>query len=807
MRYTPCAFLVVLVFAAGPLHAQTAADAAPAPQSSGATGCLKCHAGIEGIRQEGSMMLAQILEQGQDLGDPAGCVVCHGGNPDGTDKNTAHGGTFYPDPGSPWINQQTCGKCHKEHVKIQWQSLMMTEAGKIQGTAWAFGALTGYEHRWGNYDVANPSDKTQRVGTDAYRAYMERLAKIEPQVFVQKHEALPDAPKNLDELPKAPRQAVFTYLRNQCLRCHFAVRGRAKRGDFRGMGCSGCHIPYSNEGLYEGADPSVPHDQPGHCLVHTIQASRDAKVVVHGHQYSGIPVETCTTCHNRGKRIGVSYQGLMESAYTSPFGHGGEGQPGLHTKHYLAMEQDVHYQKGMLCQDCHTTVDVHGDGFLAAANLGVVEIECSDCHGTPDAYPWELPLGYMDEFGSVPQRGPARGTTHNLLKHTLAGTVYPSQDGYLLTARGNPLTNAVRDGDRVIVHTAGGQDIELKPLKTIARDKQLSLRGQVAMQTVTNHMRKMECYTCHTAWAPQCYGCHVKVDYSGGKTSTDWLAGGRKHMRPECRADRGEIQYALMIPGQVTEQRSYMRYEDPPMGVNGEGRVTPIAPGCQVSVTVIGADGKPLLLNHIFRTPAGTEGGGKAGQLSLDMSPIQPHTMTKNARRCESCHLSGKALGYGINSGKSTRPYDKRVFVDLESADGHVLAEKAIPQIESITGLTDDWSRVVTEDGKQLQTVGHHFKGSRPLNNDERTHIARQGICLSCHQEIPDQSLAVNLLHHIAKYTGQTPKSAHQHSALVHKVLLLSGWTQVVAGLGVPLLIIGAGLVWIRRRRRRNHRV
>jgi len=42
-------------------------------------------------------------------------------------------------------------------------------------------------------------------------------------------------------------------------------------------------------------------------------------------------------------------------------------------KHYIAMEQDVHYQKGMICQDCHTSLDVHGDGFLAAANLASVQ--------------------------------------------------------------------------------------------------------------------------------------------------------------------------------------------------------------------------------------------------------------------------------------------------------------------------------------------------------------------------------------------------------------------------------------------------
>ena len=311
--------------------AQTARSAQPDEPNSG---CMACHQGVEPIREEGSEMLARILALGEGMGDPAGCVVCHGGDPQATEEDAAHQtGAFYPDPGSPWINQQTCGPCHAEHVRVQWHSLMMTEAGKIQGTVWAFGSLTGYEHKWGNYNVENPKDRGKRLGSDEYRAYMQRLKTLEPQVFVDRHLRLPDAPTRPSDLVERPELAAFTYLRNQCLRCHHAVKGRQVRGDYRGMGCSSCHIPYGNEGHYEGDDPTIPRDETGHCLVHSIQATREAKVTVHGRQYSGIPVETCTTCHDRGKRIGVSFQGLMEIPYTSPFTEDGGDQPPLHTKH------------------------------------------------------------------------------------------------------------------------------------------------------------------------------------------------------------------------------------------------------------------------------------------------------------------------------------------------------------------------------------------------------------------------------------------------------------------------------------------
>ena len=55
----------------------------------------------------------------------------------------------------------------------------------------------------------------------------------------------------------------------------------------------------------------------GKLLVHTMQGTRKSKVQVGEVHYSGIPTESCNSCHNRGKRIGVSYQGIMEFPYGS----------------------------------------------------------------------------------------------------------------------------------------------------------------------------------------------------------------------------------------------------------------------------------------------------------------------------------------------------------------------------------------------------------------------------------------------------------------------------------------------------------
>lgn len=784
--------------------------------SYGENNCLKCHEGIEPIRPDSSKMMKEIRLLAKKAGYPENsCIVCHGGNPEAESKEEAHKGTikaflegidfegknvkgpqdFYPDPGSPWINQYTCGICHQEEVKAQKTSLMFTEAGKIQGTLWGFGGLEGYLHKIGNY-ATSENDIHKKMGTEVYNRYMEQLKKKEPQVFPGKMEPLPEAP-TAEEVEKNPQLAAYTYLRQECLRCHTGVKGRQKRGDYRGMGCSACHIPYSNEGFYEGNDPTIPENERGHMLVHSIQATRDTKVKVHGIEYSGIPVETCTTCHDRGKRIGTSYQGLMETAYKSPFLDDGSDQPKLHTKHYLHLKADIHLRKGMLCQDCHTSIDVHGDGFLAGTTLAPVEIECQDCHGTPDKYPWELPIGYSDEYEEKPKTGKPRGLTKTLPDYLKKGKVYPPEDGYLLTARGNPFGNVVKKGNNVIVHTAGGKDIVLKPLKTLVKEGKLNKEGMVAMVYVKKHIDRMECYTCHATWAPQCYGCHIKIDYSKDYKHPDWIAMGNSVDNHGLTADARKEIKKFLIDGKVEETRSYLRWENPPLAQNGEGRISPAIPGCQTTVTVIGKDGKPLLLNHIFRIPD-VEGTGKEGQKAIDISPVQPHTIQKEARKCESCHTNPVAMGYGIEEGKIYEDPSKPYIVDLTTADGKVLPEIFKVQINSIPGLNHDWSRFVTEDGKQLQTVGHHFKLSRPLNNEERSKLDRRGVCLSCHQEIPSQDLAVSLLTHIKEVSG-IKIDKEKHNSILHKLVLLGAWTQVGG-----VAVVGIGLLYILFRRRKS---
>jgi len=522
-------------------------------------------------------------------------------------------------------------------------------------------------------------------------------------------------------------------------------------------------------------------------LTHQIQSSRKVKVKIHDINYSGVPVETCSTCHNRGKRIGVSYQGLMETEYQSTFDHEGNGQPKLHTKRYLHMQEDIHYQKGMLCQDCHTSNDLHGDGFLGGANAAAVEVECQDCHGTTKKYPWELPIGYSDEFSTKEKTGKARGVATTVKDYLKQGYVPAPEDGYILTARGNPLPKAVRKGNKIIMHLASGKDIEMKPLKLLKENEELSQAGLLSMDTIETHNSKMECYACHATWAPQCYGCHVKVDYSGGKSNPDWVKASHDQDIHGTTGGMRDLKKYL-VPGKVTETRSYLRWEDPALSQNGEGRVSPTIPGCQTTITVIGKDGKALLQNHIYKIP-NVEGAGEEGQNAIDMAPIQPHTIQKVARTCESCHADDKALGLGVGGGKLNADPSKTTIIDLMSADRKILPNKTDEQMPAIPNLKHDYSQFIDENGTQLMTVGHHWKLSGPLSKEQRDKLDRRGVCLSCHQDIPKGNLAVSAMKHISKMSNYNV-DAHEHMGILNKLLNLGAWIQVMAGVFFGFIII-----------------
>lgn len=62
-------------------------------------------------------------------------------------------------------------------------------------------------------------------------------------------------------------------------------------------------------------------------------------------------------------------------------------------------------------------------------------------------------------------------------------------------------------------------------------------------------------------------------------------------------------------------------------------------------------------------------------------------------------------------------------------------------QSQAVPSLDRDLSRIVTEEGKQLVTVGSHWPLTGPLPQDMREKMERTGLCMGCHQNMTNEDL------------------------------------------------------------------
>ncbi len=776
--------------------------------------CLTCHQGIEPARPFESQMMKDIMAEGAALGDANGCVVCHAGTPTETqDKTKAHQGApkgsklsgFTATPGALQVSANTCGSCHAEHNYAIERSHMNTDAGKMKTIMTSFGInADNADHVYGDHAVSDPDGMTPIFGTDKYKAYMLDMAKKFPGQYPSELKGVPQT--DLERLKEMPEEAAFNYLRN-CNACHLSNKGYQDRGHFRGMGCAACHTLYNNEGHYEGGDKSIAKNEPGHIMTHAMQSSRKSASTVNGTQISGVQVSTCASCHTAGRRIGFSYQGFMPLGHSDnrgPFDENGKPQEKNAGYVYKYIRNDAHHRiekdgktvTGLLCQDCHTSNAMHGNGNIGSTTLATIEIECSDCHGSTQKFPWELPLGFGDEFGKDLTNAPARGLSDRPMDVTEKfGMVYDKEDGYLLSSRGNPLGNVVRRGDKVIVHSDAGNDFEVPVLKTMAEENSWKNpeKASVAMVRVEKHMESLECYACHSTWAPQYYGYKSVMDFS--KKTVDWI--GSAEVVDDQKRTADSTGNPVMMPGaEVTGDYSHVRWENPPLGINGEGRVSPLTGVIQMVSTVIGPDGKTIVSNRVAKTSDGMN--------AMELAPLQPHTASRNSRDCTECHGNSVAAGYGMEKGEHDAQPEEVRFADVVDANGQNVSKFTKEQIHAIKGLHGDFMAILNKDGKQVQLVDSHWPDSMPLTPHQREKLVRTGTCIACHQDIPDGSIPMVMLQQIGKVVGMEFASPEAHDSLLWQNNLLIAWIKAVGIVMGVLALIGLPFFLRWRRNRKN---
>jgi Ca2+-binding EF-hand superfamily protein len=463
-RATAAASLGVLaLLVVAPRGSGAPESAPPALRGAGErdAGCLTCHAGIED------------MHPGADLS----CTDCHGGDGAALSKSLAHVRAPSRDSGDervpaldedlPWrrfknpmdlrVVSTTCGDCHAQLIEHLRTSLHGTTAGHLSDGYYEMGLVGSVGSRYAVFPT-----KAGRPGGEV--------------------EALTQPPPFSDRLNVSELRTHFTDLvRKECMQCHLWSEGRAVQGrvgfdgDYRGEGCAACHVAYTLDGLSSSADPSVPKNEPGHPVRHTLQRAPTT--------------QTCTACHYGDASIGLAFRGLSQLPPGAP---GGPNIPGttdrpLNREFYLSDPEmtppDVHHESGMHCVDCHTLGDVMGDGFLHGQMEHAVEISCQACHGT---------------F--------ARRTD-------------------LRTERGTPLAHVRDDGTSVILTSKVDGREHRVPQAVDVLDPSHADYNPRAAEAMTPQHADVECYTCHAAWNVNFLGFHFSRNES--LTQLDLLSGKR----------------------------------------------------------------------------------------------------------------------------------------------------------------------------------------------------------------------------------------------------------------------------------------
>jgi len=560
-----------------------------------APGCLECHSQLEDIHTAASV----------------DCTDCHGGDFSTATKSLAHVQPTLPvimdkttapldydlpyqqfvNPSNLRVVRETCGTCHEPHVDWVMKSMMATGAGHYAGGLYQAGVTDTKTPIYGNFAVA---DNDGVVPTEA--GAVDSLADL-----IQ-YDPTQDQSKFGTHYTAVPGQA--------CARCHLWSRGKGYRGAesvdglYRADGCAACHMLYADDGRSISADTSIDHQEQGHPMAHHITRA--------------IPTKQCLHCHHRGARIGLSFTGRSQMPPGLPSGPGVIGTTDVKFNgnyHYADAETnppDLHGERGLNCIDCHTQAGIMGDNNIYGHMDQATKIQCRTCHGVPTA----------------------RGT--------------------LTDADGNALTHirTTEQGDVVLTSKVDGVQHVIPQVMDVVDPNSSRYNAKAAQAMNSNHLKDvggMECYACHAAWTPNCFGCHFERD--------------------EQSIGLNLITRKEEIGAARTGDKVFVSLKHFAMGLNAQGKYSPYIVGCQPIADVTAADGSKKLDFVMPETVNGLSG--------LALQPVNPHTIRGKGevRTCVECHRSPPSLGLG--SGNYSLARDQAYTVESDGI--HVFDRKSDP--------------------------------------------------------------------------------------------------------------------------------
>ena len=665
--------------------------------------CITCHDGIANVSPSHPPEF--------------GCSICHGGEPESVDKDQAHAtliydpeaGTGKRNPSSLSVVERSCGQlyCHaghanedRNHVDRVKKSMMNTMAGVISGLRYQW---AGQSRKTARYGTLSISDEDATVPHN--QGALDKLKKLPffslatiPQSILKKEQSVP-----------VSRHPADRILRQQCFQCH--LDSPPAEGQYRSQGCSACHFEYSSNGLYEGNDPTISRTEPGHARFHKIRAIPSRSTCVQCHRSFDLHILGSANEQDEEPDVQeeIKPEEIVEATPSAPDStdnatrqdatpftvHDSEVtdnvtdqvetpstvDPGKDIPLFVgkgSVMGDVHTARGMDCTDCHTQLDIMGDGNLYSKQHEAVEIRCETCHGDSRSYPY---ISQITDPGDPAIR---------VSKHYKGGSNKVG-DWMAVSARNRKMTNVkVQEGHMVAIGKQTGKIHEIPLVKNL-----------LDAHSIPQHQSRLECSACHARWVVRCPGCHQSI--TGGQGSFQTPV-------PEFHSlDIGE----------------------PSLMIGPRGKVAPMLTQPERHLTVLDEKGNPIpVLGRMgtergrywqwaFTNPHGTSGSNLAYALN-------PHSIQKQARSCTSCHLSTKTLGLGegdLKIGKNST--GKNDFVDpLNRSDIMMKASQFEPQAK------------VSMRGEPL--AGTHQPIARTFNQKEINRILRIGNCIPCHDSYGD---------------------------------------------------------------------
>lgn len=442
------------------------------------------------------------------------------------------------------------------------------------------------------------------------------------------------------------------HLRNLCIGCHVGAEKTftGPAGWFeRGGGCTACHLTYQPEAVADLKKAGTTNN---------ILPLHHPKIDIN------VTNDKCMSCHSRSGRISTSYEGWHETMLKEV----PEGEENMYKmlpdeRVFQYVQPDVHHKAGMLCIDCHPSTELMGDGTFYYHKEEAVKIQCNDCHLA------DKPAKTL----SFDKAGKETQMIAWLRQYNIADL------NMVATRRASvPLVNTRVENDEVFVLSK-------------ADNKVLKSGKQSQYCSGNKSHERLDCETCHTAWAAQCLGCHNS--YEKQEKVFDMYA--KKYRQGGWSEYAGESLPELPVLG-VNES-------DPANPV-----ITTFVPGMIMTI-----DLTPLIKN--------------TAQLFHRLyAPSAAHTIRKESRSCTSCHNDPLTLGYG--RGELTFAATKQWQFEPKYANN---PNDQLPE--------DAWIGFLKERTGFVSTRYNY----RPFNIAEQRRILRVGTCLTCHKE---NSLVADLM-------------------------------------------------------------